>query len=283
MSENDDLFTKSDDEETEDPSIIEINRANRYRNFHDDGSPLSGGEVIELVQRETPGKVLLSFSGGKDSLCAWLTLREHFDKVIPFHVYRVPNLEWVDTVLDRYETYFGCHIYRVPAPDLYKMLRKHCFIPPHRWPWIEAAHLPYFDWNQVEFLVKRQVGVAQETFTATGVRAVDNIQRRIAVKRYGPIHWGKRAFMPIWDTKKGDVIDILERFGVPLSVEYQWFGHSLGGLDYRYMKPVKDNAPHDWAQIKRYFPLIHLELSRYDDLMQEYPFGKVEHGRVTPK
>ena len=256
--------------------MIKANRIRGERNFHDDGTPLSGIEAIETILEHGERPVcLLAFSGGKDSLSAWLTLQKHFEEIIPYYAYRVPGLKWVDEMLDRYEQIFGQRILRVPDPHLYTMLRKFVWQPPNRWPWIHTASLMDFHWRDLELLIKLQLGLPEETFTATGVRAIDNHQRWIAVRKYGPIHWGKFSFMPIWDMRKDEVLSLLETHQIPLSIEYEWFGHSFGGLDYRHIAPIKDNAPTDWARIKEYFPLAHLEIARYEDLNRDYPFGDI--------
>jgi len=259
-------------------TLAAINRQHHARNFDRNKEPLGGEAVIQTVMSETGDTCLLSFSGGKDSLCAWITLRKHFKRIIPYHVYRIPHAGWVNDLLDRYEDIFETHIYRMPASNLYNMWRKYCFLPPNRWPHIEAANLQIFNWRDIEWLVKYQVGVPQETFTATGLRAVDNIQRRIAVMRYGPIHWGRKTFMPIWDFKKARVVDVLEQSGIPLSIEYEWFGRSLGGMDYRHLKPISENSPADWQRVLESFPLAWVELARYDDLTKDYPYGELGDG-----
>lgn len=248
-------------------------------NFDRNKEPLGGVAAVELVKSETSDTCLLSFSGGKDSLCAWIVLRGYFQRIIPYYVYRVPDLRWIDKILDRYESIFETRIYRLPDPNLYDMLRKNAFATPNRWAHIAAARLPIYNWRDIEWLIKYQEGLDQEkVFTATGIRAVDNIQRRIAVKRYGPIHWGRKTFMPIWDYKKARVIDVLEESGIPLSIEYEWFGSSFNGIDYRNAKVISEQSPDDWETILSYFPLAWTELVRYDELTNEYPYGELGNG-----
>ena len=40
--------------------------------------------------------VILAFSRGKDSLAAWLALREAGVNVVPYHMYLIPELRFVD-------------------------------------------------------------------------------------------------------------------------------------------------------------------------------------------
>ena len=257
-------------------AIRKINREHRHLNFHEDETPLSGTEVMETIIDHSGKTCLLSFSGGKDSLCAWLVLREHFDRIVPFYMYGTPGLVWVNRILDFYEEWFGTRIYRVPNPLLYKKLRLFVHQTPNRWAWIDSADLPAFDARDIQMLVARQEGLSpEETFTATGVRAFDNIQRRIAVKKYGPIHWGNQTFMPIWDVNKRQVVDMLEAHGVPLSVDYQWFGRSFDGIDYRFIREIRTHAPEDWKHILDWFPMAWLEIERYETVHRAYPYGEL--------
>lgn len=242
--------------------------AMRPVNFHDDGTPISGLECVELIKQESPDPdtTLLAFSGGKDSLCAWLFLRQHFKNIVPFYMYRVPNLPYVNKMLKGFEQYFGQRIYRLPNPDLYHYLRALMWQAPENCAVIEAADLPDPSYDLLMALLREWLNIPDGTFCATGVRAVDNIERGMSVRQHGPINWRRRTWWPVWDMKKDDVIDMLDREGCPLSIEYFWFGHSLGGMDYRYLKGLKDNSPEDWKLVLEWFPLAELEIARYDQI-----------------
>lgn len=72
-------------------------------------NPLSGIKTIQKV-REMQDKTLLAFSTGKDAIAAWLAIREHFDEVIPYYLYLIPDLEFVEESLAYYEKFFGTKI-----------------------------------------------------------------------------------------------------------------------------------------------------------------------------
>jgi hypothetical protein len=59
-----------------------------------DGLPPSEQLLTELAAEGNP--VLLGFSRGKDSLAAWLAMREHGIDVVPYHLYSIPGLRFVD-------------------------------------------------------------------------------------------------------------------------------------------------------------------------------------------
>ncbi len=147
---------------------------NRQENFHPDGTPLSSLEVIERIREETD-TILLAFSRGKDSLAAWLVVRDYFPHVIPYHMYTVPGMRLVEESLQYYEEYFGCHIIRVPHPSTYRMLGNLVFQPPEHCAVIEAANIWQFTPEDLRDALVEQLGLNPDTtFTAVGVRAADS-------------------------------------------------------------------------------------------------------------
>lgn len=64
--------------------------------------------------------VILAFSRGKDSIAAWLALREAGVEVLPYHIYLIPDLAFVDKSLAYFAEWFGCGpILNLPHPSLY--------------------------------------------------------------------------------------------------------------------------------------------------------------------
>ena len=100
-------------------------------------------------------------------------------------------------------------------------------------------------------------------WVAVGIRAADSPMRRVSHAKYGP--WRPdRIVHPIWDWKITEVRAALARHNVTLPVDYQWFGRSFDGLDNRYLRPIRDNAPDDFATILEWFPLADLTIHRTD-------------------
>ena len=53
-------------------------------------------ELCEYMADLCNGCTLLAFSTGKDSIVAWLKLRRYFRKIVPYYLYCVPNLEFIE-------------------------------------------------------------------------------------------------------------------------------------------------------------------------------------------
>jgi len=92
-----------------------------------DGAQPSVDVRAELARQGRP--VLLALSRGKDSLAAWLALRDSGVEVRPFHLYLVSGLEFVDESLAEYERFFRTPIPQLPHPSLYRWLNALMFQP----------------------------------------------------------------------------------------------------------------------------------------------------------
>ena len=55
----------------------------------------------------------------------------------------------------------------------------------------------------------------------------------------------------------------IEGAGVDLPVDYEWFGRSFDGIDYRFTKPLSEHAPDDFKRLLEWFPLAELEIFRH--------------------
>ena len=208
------------------------------------------------------GCAMLAFSCGKDAIAAWLAMRPYFDRIVPYYMYLVPGLEFVEESIRYYEKFFGEKIIRVPHPSLYRWINNGIFQPPERTRLIEKLDLPSPDYSDIQQAIRDSLGIGTDAYVATGVRAADSPQRRMALTRYGSVNHGKRQFWPVWDWNKERLLREIETAGVQLPVDYRWFGRSFDGIDYRFLAPLKEHAPRDYAKILKWFPLADIEIAR---------------------
>ena len=115
-------------------------------------------------------------------------------------------------------------------------------------------------WN----LIRKDLNLAPDTWVADGVRAADSIVRRASFTRHGVMKHHSRKVSPIADWLKGEVLGRIKQAGIDLPIDYEWFGRSFDGIDYRFLEPIRRNAPRDYEQILRWFPLADLEIMRHD-------------------
>lgn len=207
---------------------------------------------------------ILAFSTGKDSIAAWLQMRKYFKRIIPYYCYVVPRLGFVEKSLKYYEAFFKTRIYRLPHRSLYRFLRGMVFQPPEHVTKIEALDLPgeEYDDAMIGDIIRDCLGLPESVYVATGVRAADSPVRRLAISTHGAVNHNAKRFFPVYDWKKEDLIKAFQEAGIKLPVDYKLFGRTFDGLDYRFLKPIKENFPEDYRKIITWYPLAELELFR---------------------
>lgn len=231
-------------------------------------------ELREYVAARGDKTCILSFSGGKDSIVAWLALREQFDNIIPVFMYLIPGLRFVEEGIVYFEEFFDTHIIRMPHPSLYRLITSAVFVPPERLKVIESRQWEEFTYDDVFNIVKMAKGLPLDTWTAIGVRSADSLNRRTAIKRYGSLNIERKTFYPVFDWNKDTLMDALVQAEVMLPVDYKLFGRSFDGIDYRFLEPIKREYPDDYATILEWFPMAELELKRIEYRKEYYGRAK---------
>ncbi len=223
----------------------------------------TSAELCEQMARECD-TAILAFSCGKDSIAAWLQMRKYFKRIVPYYCYTVPNLEFVGKSLSYYEDFFGCHIYRLPHRSLYRLLRGMVFQSPPHVTKIESLNIPgdEYDDYMIGEIIRQSECLPAGAYVGTGVRMADSPMRRIGIKTHGAVNHNQKKFYPVYDWKKADLIAAIDGAGVKLPVDYKLFGRTFDGIDYRFLKPIKDNYPQDYERIITWYPLAELELFR---------------------
>lgn len=225
--------------------------------------PLSGLDTIKRV-REHQSQTLLAFSRGKDAIAAWIALRPHFDRVIPYYLYMVPGLEFEEESLDYYERFFGERIVRLPHTSIYRQLKNLTFQAPQNCIVIEQAQLPAVDYNDIREAMIELFDLQDDALVADGVRAADSPMRRIAIHTHGTISWNLRKYHPIWDMRKADLEAMFRAERVKLPVDYKVWGRTFDGIDLRFLVPLKRHFPRDYQRVLEYFPLADAEVFRWE-------------------
>lgn len=220
-------------------------------------------ELCEQMAAECD-TAIVAFSTGKDSIAAWLQMRKYFKRIIPYYCYIVPGLSFVEESLRYYEDFFGCHIYRLPHRSMSRLLRAMVFQAPPHVTKIEALELPgdEYDDGMIGELVRDCAGLPDGAYVGTGVRMADSPMRRIGIKTHGAINHNQKRFYPVYDWKKADLLREFDKSGVKLPIDYKLFGRTFDGIDYRFLKPIKEHYPEDYEKILTWYPLAELELYR---------------------
>lgn len=223
------------------------------------GQPTST-EVLERLKAQND-PVILCFSCGKDSIATWIALEEAGIDFTPVYLWYVPHLSFVDDELEYFERKLGKKIHAYPHPSFYRWLNSLVAQAPERIRVIEAAKLPEPTYEQLWDLVREDLNLPN-AWLADGVRAADSIVRRASFVRNGVMKGRSRKVSPIADWLKGEVYDAIERRGIELPIDYEIWGRSFDGLDYRFIAPMRDKLPDDFARLKEWFPLIEADIVR---------------------
>jgi len=208
--------------------------------------------------------VTLGFSGGKDSLACAILLRNMNVQFIPFFFYHIPDLEFVEKTLTGYEKDLGMNIIRLPHPMLFDYLRFQDFQPPKMIEYLYDFGVPHLGFEDLIGCHLDSVGIQDNLFDVVGQRAAESFNRRKVFEKQGFFNHSKRKVFPICDWKKADVLQFVSDNGFKISDDYDIWGRSFDGLKYQFLFGVKKNYPKDWQTIIEYFPLIELELFRYE-------------------
>ena len=221
-------------------------------------------QLIERMAKENP-TCLISFSRGKDSIAAYLAIREKFERVVPYFYTVVPGLEFVEESLDYFERKMGTRIIRLPAPGTYRMIKDHLYQPPDTIAMIEALGLETHSHDEMQQAVCGDADLDYDTtFNALGMRAKDSMMRALYFQKNGPVNYTRKLFYPVWDWDKQRLLDIIKKSGWKLPIDYKYFPASFDGLYLRFTYPIYKYFPRDWEKIVNLFPLIELDILRYE-------------------
>ncbi len=176
-------------------------------------------------------------------------------------------LPYLARTVKYYEDFFGQRIYHIPHTSFYTSMAGKTYQPPERFDGAEElnklGYFPILSHHEYNDWIRERCGL-KHAWVATGIRMMDNLQRRTAIKKHGSVHPNHKTFYPVWDYSIEQVRQSITGAGIKLSEDYQWFSRSMGGIDARFATPLRDHSPEDWAVLKHWYPLIDLDIFRLE-------------------
>ena len=213
------------------------------------------------ISRASGGRCLLGFSRGKDSIAAWLYLREFFNEVIPFHCSSIPHLSFVDKSLNYYESVFNTKIIRCLSGEITTALSDLIYQPLEDEVEIDAMELWSYNNHDIIDLLRAQYGA--ELWCAFGINMTDSIDRRIYVKKNQGRNEERKTFYPCFDWSKQQIMQSINEAGIKLPGDYKLANRSLAGLpNFRHLCRMEEVYPQDTEKIELWFPFIRAQLAR---------------------
>lgn len=199
-------------------------------------------------------EVVVAFSGGKDSIVTLDLSMRHFDRVQPFFMQIVPDLEFQEVTLRRYEKYYGVEVIRVPHPDLADFLRYGTFRPAD-------YSVPEIKMKDVYSYIRNKT---QISWISAGERINDSLVRRAMIKHSGTVDFKRFRMYPLayWD--KYEVMAYIRKKRLFLPKDSSELGFSFSSLSGRELSVIKSVFPRDYNKILEYFPLAESAVYRYE-------------------
>lgn len=219
-------------------------------------------EVFDFLKNQK--KFTLGFSTGKDSLACALILKDLNIDFIPFYFYHVPELDFVNESILMYEDLLNIKIIQLPHPMLYDRIRHHDFQNDKIANWLANIDFPKMTFQYLIDAYLDSINDPNHYYDIVGMRAAESFNRREYFKKNGAINEKKKAIYPIFDWNKADVKNYIQLKKIPLTKDYAIWDRSWDGLKYQFVIGVKKHYPKDFEKIKEYFPLIDLEIARYE-------------------
>jgi hypothetical protein len=235
--------------------------------FNLEGKLYDSRALVDVARAQVGNKLLLGFSG-KDSLAAWLFLREQGFEIVPYMLYTVPGMKIDLEARAYYEDFFQTKIYYLPHPYFYTMLRNMEWQIPHQAATLKRLDMADFDFAGIEGLLAEENGLDPDNyFSVVGYLASDNLGRNSFINRSGTLGLKhRRYYFAIWDWHYADVMGIIDRSKCRLPRHYRIWGNTGTGRPFEYtgLKRLREHVPEDYQRVLKYFPFLDLEMFRYE-------------------
>lgn len=190
-------------------------------------------------------RVLVSYSGGKDSVVTLDLCSKHFKHVDAFFMYQVPGLSFQERTLAWAEARYGITIVRLPHWEVSEFFRLGSY---HDWDdSVKQTRIA-----DVYGYVREKTGTF---WIAAGERIADSIVRRAMIVKTGTIDPKRGRIYPLAHWTKKHVERYVEHHSLRVSEEQAVLGHSFRDLLPKSLAAVKKHYPKDFERIVSVYPL----------------------------
>lgn len=215
--------------------------------------------------------VVLAFSAGKDALSAWLQCRRFFKRVVPFYMYDVPDVPFVERNLGYYEDFFRTPILRYPSPPLMNVLEQGIYQPIHLWRLINDGELrrPRYDFEAILRDVMNEAD-ARGTVLAEGQKVSDSLARAVSIKNHGALLRHRSKCFAVYDWNNDRMEREFRAENVKLASDYRVFVRTFEGARAAQLGPMKRMTPRSYEQLLKWMPLAPADLARREFFHREH-------------
>ncbi len=198
-------------------------------------------------------RVLVSFSGGKDSVVTLDLCMRHFAQVEGFFMYQVRDLSFQESIIRYYEDKYGIPIHRIPHFELSQWLRYGLFRMPD-------FDCPIVGVKETYDYMRDMTGI---WWIAAGERIADSVWRRAMIKNSGSIDMKRGRFYPIAEWNKDDVRAYIRQHKLKVGAESDKLGFSFRSFMAKDLIAIRKHFPRDYARIKEWFPLVDVSILQH--------------------
>lgn len=207
------------------------------------------------TQSRVTDSVIVGFSGGKDSIVTLDLCFKYFKRVVPFFMYLVPNLEFQENMLKRYEERYKTEILRIPHFECSEFLKYGSFT-------LFDPDVDIVGINDTYEYLRQQTGIH---WIAAGERCADSIVRNAMIKKSGSIDHKRGRFYPLAYWKKNEVLQYIKMKKLYLSPEQKKLGFSFRSLAGNELAAIKDFYPKDYEKILKVYPFAEAGVKRFTE------------------
>lgn len=209
-------------------------------------------------------RVLVSFSGGKDSVVTLDLCMKHFKHVEGFFMYQVHGLSFQEAIIRYYEDKYSIPIHRIPHFELSQWLRYGAFRN-------YDFSCPIVSVKETYDYIRDNTGI---WWIAAGERISDSVWRRAIIKSSGTIDEKRGRFYPIAEWGKDAVRAYIRQRKLRVGAESEKLGFSFRSFAPKDLIAIRDNFPADYAKIKEWFPLVDVNILQYQMKAERYGESK---------
>lgn len=206
------------------------------------------------VSSKISSRVIVFYSGGKDSAVTLDLCCKYFEHVDVVFMYYVPGLSFQDRIIRWAEAKYGVKVIRLPHFELSQFLRYGSFRPMD-------LDVPVVSIRDVYTYAR---SITQTWWIAAGERISDSIIRRAMIKQSGSIDVGRGRFYPIAEWRKSDIMGYIKQNRLMVSPESATLGFSFRSLQPKDLILIKQHYPDDFVRITNYFPLAEASIRHYE-------------------
>jgi len=213
--------------------------------------------------------VVVSFSGGKDSLAVLALCKRFIPQVSAVFFYKFPNLTFEQDYLARVGRMLKVTIEQYPAPSLIALLQSGTYgsdrirgtgaiVEP---PWWRSKAR---ESKMLNAFLLRSTGAS---YAAVGIKKYDTLVRYHTIyKQFGFMNTRDHIAYPVIDWKDSEVWSYIRLNRLPVNPIYARTGRSFGTLTPASLKAVRDLFPKDFKKIEALYPDIWASVVRGEEI-----------------